>query len=198
MSKRRGKKFGVLKWIGIFKNGLKFYHLSDLMKISGLEYAAARKAAQKLVRGKILIKIGPEYFANNFSTVQTEEIANAAYSPSYVSCETVLFQQGVLDQAPFAIVSISTRKSRRIRITGNYLYYRKVKPSLFWGYQRMEGCVKAEPEKAFLDWLYFQSKTQIQSGLDEINWDMLDMDKLWRYARKYPEHIRKALRTIRK
>jgi len=195
MKAGKAKKFTVFQWINLFKNGGKFYHLADLMKLSGLGYFAARKAAQKLVRENILIKLYPEFFANGFSTPQAEEVANVVYPPSYISCETALFHHGIIDQAPFVIVSVSTRKSRRIRIGDNHFLYHRIKNSLFWGYTQELGYLMAEPEKALLDWLYLNPKKHVQFLLDEVNWDMLNAEKVKKYSRSFPEYVGKILGT---
>jgi len=193
MKKDLGKKFTLAQWINIFKKGSKFYYLSDLMKLSGLSYSAARKAAQRLVKKGILIRIYTEYFGNSLCSYQAEEVANRVYPPSYVSCETALFHHGVIDQAPFAIVSVSTRKGKRIRIGENRFIYHKILRSLFWGYVSDKGYLLAEPEKALLDWFYLKSRKNIKPPLDEINWVQLDLKKLKKYSKHYPKNIQLRL-----
>ncbi|OGQ07078.1 MAG: hypothetical protein A3G32_03790 [Deltaproteobacteria bacterium RIFCSPLOWO2_12_FULL_40_28] len=185
-------KFTLSQWIQIFKRGRKFYHLADLMKLSGLKLDAARKAAYRLVREDILVKLRPEFFANSFCNYQAEEVANTIYPPSYISCETALFHYGVIDQAPFVIVSVSTRKSRRMRVKNNAFIYHKMAFSLFWGFTQKPGFRIAEPEKALLDWLYLMSRKGLKPSLDELNWEQLNKKKLRLYARRFPKYVIKS------
>lgn len=196
MKTKRKQNFGLAQWVGIFKGGRKFYHLSDLMKFSGLPPSSVRKATQRLLKEGLLIKLYPEFFGNTLATYQTEEVAGAVYPPSYVSCETALFHHGVIDQAPFKVVSVSTRKTKRIKIGANELIYHKIATSLFWGYTRAEGYLLAEPEKALLDWLYLNPKKDVAQTLDEINWDQVNLRRLKKYVSLFPPHIRRMLKPF--
>lgn len=192
--KRRSKKNVTLaQWISIFKGGRKFYRLSDLMKLGGLGVDATRKAAQRLVSQGILSKLYCEFFGNRLQTYQTEEVAGIIYPPSYISCETALFHHSIIDQAPMSVVSVSTRKSKRIQIGEGGLIYHKVHPSLFWGYARVDGYLLAEPEKALLDWIYLSARKNFRPPLDELNREHLDLKKLKRYAARFPLFVRRRL-----
>lgn len=194
--KIKRKNFTLAKWIQILKNGRKFYHLADLMKLANLKIHAARKTAQRLIQKGILVKLYREFYGNQWVTYQAEEVANLIYPPSYISCETALFHYGILDQAPFSITSVTSRKSKRIRTGNNEFIYHKIHPSLFWGYSREVGYLLAEPEKALLDWLYLNPKRITQSFLDEMNREQLNQKKLKKYAAHYPKYVQSTTSNI--
>lgn len=54
--------------------------------------------------------------------------------------------------------------------------------------------IAAEPMQiAFLDGLYGEKDAKVEKRLDEINWDMLDIEKLKKYVAKFPLDVKKRL-----
>ncbi len=88
------------------------------------------------------------------------EIANRIYSPSYVSLEMAFSHYGFIPEAVYGITSATTRVTRTFPTEAATFIYRSLTPRLFFGYDIIEyGAQKhfnlASPEKAVLDFLYF-------------------------------------------
>ncbi len=86
-------------------------------------------------------------------------IANRLYVPSYVSFETALSHYGLIPEGVYSLTSVSTKKTSDFKTPIARFLYRKIKPSLFFGYQlekhKGQGYKIAEMEKALLDYVYF-------------------------------------------
>ncbi len=86
------------------------------------------------------------------------EIANRIYSPSYVSLQTALAYHRLIPETVYAVISISTRRTRTFGTGLGDFNYRTVQPSFFFGYQLKRGdhgtFKIASPVKALLDYLY--------------------------------------------
>jgi predicted transcriptional regulator of viral defense system len=87
-------------------------------------------------------------------------VANRIYAPSYISMESALSYYGFIPEGTFSTTSISTLKTNTFSASLGTFIYKSVKPAVFFGYSLEEHINKlfkiAEPEKALLDFLYFQ------------------------------------------
>lgn len=88
-------------------------------------------------------------------------ISNRLYSPSYVSLETALSNYSIIPEVSMAVTSITTKPTRRFKNEHGLFIYRTVKPHIFTGYYvEKHGNFEiliAEPEKALVDYLYFNT-----------------------------------------
>jgi predicted transcriptional regulator of viral defense system len=113
--------------------------------------------------------------------------ANKIYAPSYISMELALARYGFIPESVYGITSVSTRKTQTITSEISTFIYRNIKPSLWFGYQLEKNnfitCKIASPEKALLDFFYFNKTLQDFSAIEEmrfniqeiqlkINWDI--------------------------
>ena len=87
-------------------------------------------------------------------------IANRLYEPSYVSLEFALSYHRVIPETVYEITSVTTKATRRFSTLGKTYSYRRVKRTVFTGYfiqkQKRFSFIIADPEKAFVDTLYFR------------------------------------------
>lgn len=142
-------------------------------KIQRLE---KKKLIQKLVKGKYL------FFLNQ---VDDFSIANYVYQPSYVSLESALSFYSIITGFTYKISSISTKKSRTFDINNKEFQYSHINQNLYWGYEKKEDFLIADPEKALLDYIYFSLK-----GLRNLDWEEIDLteinkQKLITYAKRF-------------
>jgi predicted transcriptional regulator of viral defense system len=86
-------------------------------------------------------------------------ISNRAHVPSYVSLESALSNYSLIPEAVFTTTAVSTQNTAAYATPLGHFQYRHIKASLFFGYKliRTPLCTFkiAEPEKALLDYLYF-------------------------------------------
>ncbi len=139
-------------------------------------------------------------------------IANKLYHPSYVSLEMALSYYDLLPETVFSITSVSTRRTYSFNTFAGNFNYRSIKPELFFGYRivRVKSNVVyklAEPEKALLDFLYFNPHYYRLRDYEElrINSEMfrenIEEEKLLYYLdrfsqKKLTERVNKLLRYL--
>jgi len=84
-------------------------------------------------------------------------IASQLIEPSYISFLGALYLQGMIQQIPTIVECVTPRNS--LRLERLKIEYHKVRPALFFGYERMErygGYIfVARPAKAVIDLVYF-------------------------------------------
>ncbi len=93
----------------------------------------------------------------------------ALHAYAYISCETVLFQTGVIAQRPAAVTLVSS-VSRRFTLAGTEYSCRKLADSYLYqteGIIEENGVRKASPERAAADLLYYNPRAYFDAP---INW----------------------------
>ena len=125
-----------------------------------LQRLEKKKIVQRLVKGK---------YSFLLSSVSDFTIANYLYRPSYVSLETALSFYGIITGFPYQITSITIQKAKSFNIDTKEFRFSQISPNLFWGWEKKEDFLIAEPEKALLDYIYFGLK-----GLRSVDWDELE------------------------
>ncbi|MEX2089875.1 MAG: hypothetical protein WEB62_08875 [Bacteroidota bacterium] len=87
-------------------------------------------------------------------------LANQMYTPSYVSLEYALALYGLIPERVADVTSVSTKKTARFSNALGVFSYQHVSPAIFRGFRTAKddqgfNYFIAEPEKAVLDFLYF-------------------------------------------
>lgn len=133
-----------------------------------------------------------------FPTVLLEEqeywyIANTIYAPSYVSCQTVLSQAGLIPEVVDVTVSMTARAPVRFETPVGRFAYHHCDPRLMFGYtvthlgRPTEAPVRvAETEKAILDFLYLNPHLETPAAMEELrfnplSWAEVRQDRLDEY-----------------
>jgi predicted transcriptional regulator of viral defense system len=122
-------------------------------------------------------------------------IANRLYTPSYVSLESALSFHGLIPEGVYAVTSAATLKTASFKTPLATFSYRRIKPSLYFGYALMEtGGQKyrmAEMEKAVLDYLYLHPGATRPEDFHEWRFssglflEKADLTKMARYAEAF-------------
>jgi predicted transcriptional regulator of viral defense system len=144
-----------------------------------------------------LIKLTNKWYV--FSNVAITDglnysISNSICQPSYISLETALcFHELIVDSAPadsFGENSIHaiTKHKTVVYLNDRGIYsYRKIKPEFYFGFETVvidgKPIQMANPEKALIDFLYFNANLNSLSKLTNIAWNtqalaQLDWKKL--------------------
>lgn len=158
----------------IQKSGVKIVSLSDLRKLLDIEKDnTSYKIAEKLVAEKFLLRLKKGVYLSAFNPPDSFEIANAIYTPSYISLESALNYYGVLPQFPYSVTSVSPKKSKKLLIDEKEFEYVQISHKLYWDFRREGQTLIASPEKALLDTIYIASK-----GLRRLDFGDLDYSSI--------------------
>ncbi len=116
------------------------------------------------------------YFANT----EKEEfllffISNKIYHPSYISFESALAYYNVIPEGVYTITSATTLKPTTFLTNEGTFAYRKIKSSLFFGYQLVnyqnQHIKIAGLEKTVLDYIYLNTKIATVDDFDTLRWN---------------------------
>jgi predicted transcriptional regulator of viral defense system len=135
--------------------------------------------------------------AHDFSP---RDLVTTLRADSYISLESALAEWGISTQSPSALTCVTTGFPREFRTASVQIVYRHISKKLNWGFEtkrtRHASYRIAEPEKAFLDWIYLQRQEGLPTAFDELALGSIDWKKLHRYALKYPNSVRRALEEV--
>lgn len=165
------------------------FRSADLLKFTGnanvfLTRALARGLITRLTRGiYINSRLKPE--------PSPEEAACFVRTPSYISAEWALHLHGVIIQAPTVctVVTLSTAVgvSRNLQWRGVAIEYSHIADKLYFGFEMRDGYNLAAPEKALLDCIYYRNIVPFE---DELELELLDMNRLREMAQAFPKRVR--------
>jgi predicted transcriptional regulator of viral defense system len=126
-----------------------------------------------------LTKIRNMYYKfndQNLSEPYLYYIANKIYNPSYISLETALNYYNIIPEGVFTITSVSTLKTTEFHTSSGVFKYRNIKKKLFLGYTILKKweheILIATPEKAILDYLYFNSAIEEPGFFVDLRWNV--------------------------
>jgi len=187
-------------WLTLLRDlalqGQDFLTLAGLQRLTGLREAALRKAVLRLEKRGYLTRVGRGLYANRFGHPTLEALAMILGAPCYISFESALERYGILSQLPLLLTCASTSRSERRQSPLGEILFHRLQPSLFFGYRAEDGILWAEPEKALLDWIYIQRKRHgVTPALDELEWSLLNVERLREWASHYPRPVRTALKA---
>ncbi|MCG2691738.1 hypothetical protein L6272_02810 [Microgenomates group bacterium] len=145
---------------------------------------------KEMRRGSYLI-IGKRY--SDF------EVANRLFSPSCVSLESALSFYGIIAGFPYQITSVTPKKTRSLEFDGKEFVFHHLNPAIFFGFEKKENFLIAEPEKSLLDYLYFSFKGLRNPDLSEFDFSEINKNKFQKYCRQYRNKMFISyLRSIKK
>lgn len=174
-----------------------FFMVEELAEALGLPLPSARVLASRKTAAGMFIRVRRNLYVlqerfQNLSQNELFQLANILQTPSYVSflsalafheCTTQVIQSVVESANPIRSRSFETRT-----VTFRYLFCRE---PFYFGYTKEKDFFIAEPEKALIDALYFQSLKRY--ALDESALDVKTLN--WRQAEKWLRHYPLSFQT---
>jgi predicted transcriptional regulator of viral defense system len=167
---------------------LGLFSASDVRALFGVSAVAATFALYRYARRGIIVRVKRGLYALADAVPPDLYIANQLYGPSYVSCEFALSYHRVIPETVYEITSVSTKATRRFEAIGTTYSYRGIKKSAFTGYEVMQqrgfAFRIADPEKAFVDALYYRV-LEGRKPISRFTKGRVDAKKALRYAKLY-------------
>ncbi len=123
------------------------------------------------VKKGVLIRLSRNIFAKA-DKYNLKELATSLYSPSYISFETVLREEGVIFQH-YSTIFVASKFSKTVIINNNKINFKKLKDIILFnpkGIIGKENYSIASLERAFLDTIYLYPDYYFDN-LNMINWE---------------------------
>jgi predicted transcriptional regulator of viral defense system len=161
-----------------------YFSFADLRKISSLDDESLRVTVSRLVKSGKIAGLVKGIYSADLSKVSWERFAVENYAPSYLSFEWALGYFDILSQKTYSLTLATTRQTKKTITPMGEIFYRHIKPELFWGSKKEAGFLIAEPEKAFLDLAYLSLNGYAKFDPAEMNLSLLNKKKIKIYLKK--------------
>lgn len=162
-----------------------YFTFADIRKISNLKEESLRVILARLVKRGEILSLRKGIYAVDISKINWEQLAIDLYSPSYHSFEWALSRHNLLSQRPASFTLATLKRANRIEIKNNLFIYRHIKRELFWGFDKYDNYLMADPEKSFLDLAYLSLNGYAKFDPDEMNFGLINKIKLKKYLNRF-------------
>jgi hypothetical protein len=158
----------------LLKANQQLFHTRDLALLWGItNNNTLYTTIKRYVNKKILIPIHKGFYSTKpLDSIDPYRLgASYLHFFSYVSCETVLFQKGIIFQKPESINFLSN-KAQKFKILSNQYYSRKLPDKYLFnpkGLELQNNVLFASCERATADMLYFNLHYHFDNRMG-INW----------------------------
>jgi predicted transcriptional regulator of viral defense system len=170
-----------------------FFTIADLEKITGMERKSLYVTLNRLVKRGVLERAARNVYIIAGEPTRVEAVAGQVYFPSYFSFESALSRFGILNLVPYTFTFATTRKTKKLTLLGRSIDYRHIREELFFGFELKDGMYLAEPEKAFLDLVYFSTFGKGSLPAEEMDLRSLSRQKLDKYSKRFPRRVSGAV-----
>jgi len=158
-----------------------YYRLVDFEKIFDQGRATVNKSIDRFIKQGLIQRLMKDVYVVKGQNVNWEQVATMVYKPSYVSLESVLFAHGVINQGPYGITLVTSRRTKKLLLGETECWYSQVSDRLWWGYVDVDGVWRADLEKAIVDMVYLRSCGMRKFDTDEWYWKPIDRKRLDEY-----------------
>lgn len=159
------------------------FHAGDLANLWGIDNKnTLYKTLSRYVAGGLIYRIHKGLYAVKKSNDINPLLLGikAIHAPAYVSCELVLYQNGILNQPPQEITLVS-QSSKHFLIAGVRYRSRKMRDEFLFndaGVETKDGIRIASLSRAVADMLYFNPRKYFDAG----NSSLIHVDEVKKIA----------------
>ena len=184
------RRMSIYKWIKAIEElkskGIKIVHRSALEALYPHKEQSFNVIISRLSKLSVIKKITKNWYA--IAPYEIWEALPMIYPSAYLSLEWALSYYEIIDQKIYKITAVWLGKTKTTTIGNTIIELHKIKKELYFGYDTKH---IAYPEKALLDLAYLKKRLP-----KELNLELLDKQRLFRYMKKYPKTTKKLIIRI--
>lgn len=179
-----------------------YFPADEVARVLGIQPASARVLCSRYARQGLFYRLKRGFFtlAEKWKALTREEffqVANLLQVPSYISFTTALAYYNLTTQTQRNFWESAARKrTRKFQIEQDEFIYFKLKPELYFGFEKKNGVFIAAPEKAFLDAVYLCSLGRYSLDISALETGKFDRGRLKTWAKRYPGKTQKMVKKI--
>jgi hypothetical protein len=151
---------------------------------------------RELTSSKQLIKVTRGLYATPQASLK--EISFRIDQKAYISMGTILAQHALIGSIPgYKVQAIKVGKTRIYTYEHGTIEHLGINEKYYFGYIKDNGCLRATPEKAFLDVWYFLYKGYRYSfnPQSDINTEQLNKQLLYEYLEHYDKRFKTFIQS---
>lgn len=170
------------------EKGIFLFSATDIRRLFGATKVAATFLLYRYSQQGFILRAKRGLYTFPDALPPEPYLANKIYAPSYLSMEFALSYHEVIPETVYEITSITTKTTRRFESLGKIYSYRTIKKRAYTGYtlakQRGFTFYIADPEKAFVDTVYFRMFDGLEPML-RFHREKIDFRKALNYAKLF-------------
>jgi hypothetical protein len=160
----------------LLKCGHNVFNMDDLGLVWGQQKRSDTvQSARDYARKGELTRLRRGLYALDPQIIQIEEVAGRAFTPSYITGETVLAMKGLIFPATTEI-HCAALKTKKITIGNSEIIYHMLRPKVFYdmaGIENRDNFTVASLERAIADLIYIYDGKYDFERLYDVDWDKL-------------------------
>lgn len=168
-------------------NNISLFTVNDISKIFSSGKSNIKLSLKRFKDKGIISSLTKNKYLFELAIERPSEykMANFIYAPSYISLETAMSLNGIVDQFPYSITSVTCRKSKDVLYKGLTFSFTHINRGLFLDYQKQNDYLIAGDWKAIFDYFYLAFKnSRSKNNLNLINLKPDQKKKLISYTQK--------------
>lgn len=177
-----------------------FFTTQDLVFLLDIKPTSARVLSCRYTEKGLFVRLKKNLYVLKERWEQNSiedfyKLSNVLQVPSYISFMTALSFYEVTTQVQRGVFeSACIKRSVRYEIEGISFNFYKLKREFYFDFVKQKGFFIATKEKAFLDALYMHSLGRYVFDMDSIDLKKLDLNRMKKLLRKYPNKVKKWLK----
>jgi len=132
-----------------------------------------------------------KHFKKPVVQVDPEAMATRLYRPAYATGLWRVNHDGFIPEGVTTLTFATTREPKTVTTRTGTIEYRQIPRGAFFGYTKKDGALVARPEKAILDFLWWQNiewnREEFERWRFQDNWKRLNRPRLIEFAKKWGE-----------
>ncbi len=176
-----------------------FYTLNDFVKLTGQSKNNVRVELNRLAKAGVVLRLRRNMYVPAGAKIDWELIAEQIAPESYVSFESALSFYNIINQVPYELTMARLNKSRRVKLAGKDISFRRLKKELYGGFVVNNKIKIATPEKALLDLIYLSVRGQTNFNFTELDLSVINKQEIkkllvdFSYSKETENRIKEVL-----
>jgi predicted transcriptional regulator of viral defense system len=172
----------------LLDRGLRIFSFEEFSRIFRVKFYQSKYFIEEQTKNELFVRLKNGLYTLKTDLPCEEVVANKIYQPSYLSFEYALAYYGIIPEMPYQITSATTKITRHFEVLEKQFVYSKIKEKAYCGYQLAkvddQAYLIAEPEKAVIDYLYFESLGKKPAN-ERMDLQRLSKRKMVEYAKLF-------------
>lgn len=189
-----------MKYLNLNRITKLYFGYEEIARALGIGLSSARVSANRYVRSGFLLRLKRNIYVTRerWNALSPEEqfvLANLGQTPSYISLMTALSYYGISTQLQRDYLeSVAVKRTRALNAGQMTFRYAKIRPDLYFGFERVRNFFIANPEKAFLDAVYLTTLGRYRFDKAALDFAKLNSKNLSRLSLRFPVNVQQYLR----
>lgn len=169
-----------------------YFGYEEISRALGITLQSARVSANRYVNQGLLVKLKRNIYItkDRWKSLEQDDkfaLANLVQVPSYISLMTALDYYEITTQIQRDFIeSIGVKRTKEKAVENTTFIFTKIRPDLYFGFERKKDFFIAVPEKAFLDALYLTSLGRYNFDVASLDFNKLNENEVRKLGKRFP------------